>query len=100
VDTETYMDEVLRTYAGSDGMVDQLSLGALGLAGEAGEVVEHVKKFLYWGHVLDASGLVDEIGDVLWYVVLLCHALDRRNGSRHRGAGQRGVSLLAASSYI
>jgi len=42
--------------------------GALGLAGEAGEVVELIKKHRYHGRDLDLDALKKEIGDVLWYL--------------------------------
>lgn len=44
---------------------------ALGLAGEAGEVVDLLKK--HWGHnkPLDRDSLRLELGDVLWYVTAL-----------------------------
>lgn len=44
---------------------------ALGLAGEAGEVVDLLKKV--WGHnkPLDKAHLCQELGDVLWYVTAL-----------------------------
>ena len=75
MDGQEYVNEVLRTYAGSDGVFDKLCLGVLGLAGETGEVVDMVKKALYQGHAVDPERFVDELGDVLWYVVLICSAL-------------------------
>jgi NTP pyrophosphatase (non-canonical NTP hydrolase) len=49
---------------------------ALGLAGEAGEVVEHVKKAMYYGKPLDEAKLKEEAGDLLWYIAApLCRAL-------------------------
>ncbi len=77
MESREYMAEVVRTSAIPDGesFVSQLDLGALGLAGEAGEVVDLIKKFLYAGHPLDAEELVEELGDVLWYVALICHAV-------------------------
>ncbi len=54
---------------------NQLLNGILGLAGEAGEVVDLVKKYKYQGHILDIRHLAEEIGDVCWYIVLLCNSI-------------------------
>ena len=42
--------------------------GALGLNGESGEVADVIKKYLFQGHEWNEAKLVEEIGDVLWYV--------------------------------
>lgn len=51
----------------------------LGIAGEAGEIAEKVKKILRddGGHITDAhrADLTKELGDVLWYVAQLCTEL-------------------------
>lgn len=41
--------------------------GCIGLAGEAGECADIVKKWLFQGHELDRDKLIDEVSDVLWY---------------------------------
>lgn len=54
---------------------EHLINGVLGLAGEAGECADRVKKFLYQGHELDALRLAYELGDQLWYIAEAAHAI-------------------------
>ena len=42
--------------------------GLMGLNGEAGECIDILKKYLFQGHELDRKKLIDELGDVMWYV--------------------------------
>ena len=65
---------------------ERLSYLGLGLAGEAGEVAEHIKKLLRddW---LDKAGLVEELADVIYYWACLCAA-----------TGQQPSELLKASA--
>lgn len=48
---------------------------ALGLAGEAGEVANKVKKMLRDGN-FDRQAIAAEIGDVLWYIAALSRDLN------------------------
>ena len=45
---------------------------ALGLAGEAGEVADLVKKAVFHRHGFDHDALKKELGDCLWYIAALC----------------------------
>lgn len=44
---------------------------AMGLAGEAGEVVDYLKKVYHHGHELDKEELTKELGDFMWYAALV-----------------------------
>lgn len=55
---------------------ERLMNAALGLAGEAGEVADHLKKHLFQGHELDKAKIRKELGDLLWYVQLGADSLD------------------------
>lgn len=58
---------------------DRVLNGCLGLIGEAGEVVDCVKKYLFQSGEnpeLPREPLINEIGDVLWYCAELCTGLE------------------------
>lgn len=49
--------------------------GAMGLCGEAGEVIDLVKKWVFQGHELYKEDVEEELGDVLWYAAILCEGI-------------------------
>lgn len=48
---------------------------AVGLAGESGEVLDHVKKTWVYGRPLDHDKMLEEAGDVFHYFQMLCIAM-------------------------
>jgi NTP pyrophosphatase (non-canonical NTP hydrolase) len=62
-----------------DPLMDK-TIWAMGVVGEAGEVIEKWKKIVaYKGGTVspeDLSELSKELGDVVWYIALLAHSLD------------------------
>lgn len=55
---------------------DQIIINAcLGLSGEVGEVNDLLKKHLFQGHELDKEKLINELGDVAWYLAEAATAL-------------------------
>lgn len=48
---------------------------AMGLATEAGEILDAVKKFVFYGKPLDLVNLKEEGGDSFWYLARLAQAL-------------------------
>ena len=70
---------------------------ALGLAAEAGEVANKVKKILRDGN-FDRKAIADEVGDCLWYIAALCRDLNvsmndiaKTNLSKLQDRKKRGV---------
>ncbi|MHA2263576.1 MAG: nucleoside triphosphate pyrophosphohydrolase family protein [Candidatus Thorarchaeota archaeon] len=71
---------------------DRLSMTALGLTGESGEVADMIKKSLYHGHPLDRERLTKEIGDVLWYISVMAETL----GIPLEKIAEQNIAKLAA----
>lgn len=70
-----YQKKAMRTanYDLSDN--DQLVNAVMGLTGEAGELANEVKKFMFQGHDFDKQKLIAELGDVIWYAALACESM-------------------------
>jgi NTP pyrophosphatase (non-canonical NTP hydrolase) len=78
------------------------TIWAMGVAGEAGEVVEKWKKIVAYkeGKVSDEdlADLAKELGDVVWYIAVMAHSLGlsfedimQRNVTKLQDRKQRGV---------
>ena len=67
-----YQREAMRTASGMCAKCnDNLLLnGAMGLNGEAGEVIDLLKKHIFQGHDLDKEHIAKELGDCLWYIAI------------------------------
>ena len=50
---------------------EAISNYSMGLAGECGEVVDLLKKYVYHKHPLSVGEMEKELGDVMWYVSAL-----------------------------
>ena len=48
--------------------MDKIECGVMGLNGEAGECIDILKKSKFQGHDLNSMKIIDELGDVLWYI--------------------------------
>lgn len=80
-----YEQDAMRTRGGDDSLSLELLQesanrrllnAALGMAGEAGEAADMVKKWIFHGKGLDRVKLIKELGDVLWYVTQAADALN------------------------
>lgn len=85
---------------------NDISCAALGIAGEAGEVADLVKKAIYHGHALDDAMIAKmklELGDVLWYLAELAtlfgftlEDIARANDEKLRARYKDGFSSRAS----
>jgi len=51
---------------------EDLLHATMGAATEAGELLDQVKKHIFYGKKLDIVNLQEEVGDICWYLNLLC----------------------------
>ena len=69
-----YQKQAIRT-AKIEGFKFNITHAAMGLAGEAGEFTDCIKKYVIYGQSLDRINAVEELGDILWFVALACESL-------------------------
>ena len=70
-----YQRMAMRTSGVYDDDLAMIRNAVYGLNGEAGEIIDLLKKHEFQGHDLPDERLVEELGDVLWYCALLAGAL-------------------------
>lgn len=65
-----YTDEVKTRMISEMGLMH----GVMGICGEAGEIMELVKKYVFYNKSFDIDALKEELGDLLWYMAQICEA--------------------------
>jgi NTP pyrophosphatase (non-canonical NTP hydrolase) len=59
-----------------DSLQKRQTHAALGMAGETGETVDIVKKHVIYGKPLDKNKVIEECGDILYYMAVLLDTVD------------------------
>ena len=74
-----YQHEAMKTFIATGDSDHTLARLALGIAGEAGEIAEIVKKSMRGDYKLLHKGpeLAKELGDVMWYVACFASGLQK-----------------------
>lgn len=72
---EEYQQEMKRTASQFEISNENLCLGGMGIAGEAGEVADYIKKVVFHSHELSKEKLAEELGDVMWYIAYLSEVI-------------------------
>lgn len=49
--------------------------GIIGICTEAGEIQDQFKKHVWYGKELDMVNIKEELGDILWYIQLICNEM-------------------------
>ena len=71
--------ESLSSLNGKGANINRLTTAAVGISAEGGEFMEIVKKMVFQGKPWNDDNrehLIIELGDVMWYVMQACMALD------------------------
>ncbi len=85
MNTENYVKNAVRTESREfDKIAERISSpgnirllhGGIGLATEAGEFLDALKKHIYYGKDLDRINLAEELGDLFWYCAIIADELD------------------------
>ncbi|MCB0390714.1 MAG: nucleoside triphosphate pyrophosphohydrolase family protein [Bdellovibrionales bacterium] len=85
MNTEDYVKNATRTESRDfDKIAERISEkgnirllhGAIGLATEAGEFLDALKKHVYYGKELDRVNLSEELGDLFWYCAIIADELN------------------------
>ena len=58
-----------------EGVSPDLLHGAIGLATESGELLDSLKRALFYGAALDRTNLIEELGDLEWYMAVIREAV-------------------------
>ncbi|MGQ0644350.1 MAG: nucleoside triphosphate pyrophosphohydrolase family protein, partial [Elusimicrobiota bacterium] len=67
-----YQELALRTASAQDRREDDFLHGASGVCTEAGELMDIYKRFHFYKKTIDWVNVKEEVGDVMWYLALVC----------------------------
>lgn len=87
-----YQEAALRTAPAGVSQEHDRKHALLGLISEIGEFADTIKKEHAYGKPIDRVNLVEELGDLMWYVALMCRAL----GTDLETVAQVNISKLRA----
>jgi NTP pyrophosphatase (non-canonical NTP hydrolase) len=82
VKPKDYVKNALRTepekyhFLSTGKVTPRIEHAAFGLVTEAGEILDALKKAKFYGKELDTVNLIEEAGDMMWYLAILSDALD------------------------
>lgn len=76
MEANKYQELAMKTLNPNLNKKDVLINSVMGLCGESGEAIDLVKKHLAQGHPLDVNKMIEELGDVAWYLAEAATALN------------------------
>ncbi|AHX01149.1 putative mazG pyrophosphohydrolase [Nitrincola phage 1M3-16] len=88
-----FIQQAIRTESPNFYQVDSRILhAAIGCVTESGEMLDALKKSIFYGKELDLVNIKEEAGDILWYLAILFDAL----GTNFEAEQERVINKLRA----
>lgn len=78
VDDEKFINDAIRTESQEfnvDKIDPRLLHGVIGLCTESGELLDALKKTLFYNKPLDVVNVKEELGDLLWYIAIIMDSI-------------------------
>lgn len=72
--TEAPVDEAYTRVGIAGDSLLRMFHAAIGMCTETGEIQDQLKKHIFYGKPLDMVNVAEELGDLMWYVALMCDA--------------------------
>lgn len=75
---DEYIKNALKTeiekynFVGTNGVTPRAEHAVYGLITEAGELIQALKRAKIYGKQLDTINVIEELGDIMWYLALYC----------------------------
>lgn len=92
---DEYQKQAVRTASGAHRnpkLTRDMMHAAVGIATEAGELLDAIKKSAFYGSEIDYINLAEELGDLEWYMALMREEL----GITQRAVQKRNIAKLRA----
>lgn len=71
---DQYVQHAMRSLKKGQSFPFNLNHALHGLCSETGEIAHTIKKHIIYEQPFDTQNAKEEIGDLMWYVALFCHA--------------------------
>lgn len=65
----------------------------IGLCTEAAELLDHVKRGIFYGKEADELRVLEEVSDICWYLYLLLDAINESTGKNYTMADIRDMNI-------
>lgn len=72
-----YQLQALQTRVGTETPYEDAQHAGFGLMTEVGEILDTYKRHQFYKTLLDTKNLIEEVGDVLWYISVGYHSLGK-----------------------